>query len=96
MPTRLTFSLDPDDAAMLAQLSARYLLPMAAIVRESVRRLLADPAYEQRLQAELLARHPLPTAQQQAAFERDREALMAVDLAAICASMPTPPDATDL
>jgi hypothetical protein len=93
---RLTVSLDPDDAATLASLSARYLLPMAAIVRESVRQLLRDPAYEQQLEAQLLARHPLPTDEQHAAFARDREALLAVDLAAICATLPASPDTHDV
>jgi hypothetical protein len=65
---------------------------VSAIVRESVRRLLADlPAYEQTLRQQLVERHPLPTDEQRANFERYMVEYAAIDLDALFASLPPPP-----
>jgi hypothetical protein len=90
---RLTFSIDAIDADTLYQLAQRYNIPLAEIVRESVRRLLADlPAYEQTLTQRLVERHSLPTDEQRANFERYRVEHAAIDLDALFASLPPPPE----
>jgi hypothetical protein len=81
--TRLTFSLDAADAAALVWLAQRYQLPVAALARDAVRLLLADPATEQRLQEQLLQRYAPPTPAQAAASERLIADAMQIDLSAL-------------
>jgi hypothetical protein len=90
---RLTFSIDAVDADTLYQLAQRYNIPLAEIVRESVRRLLDDlPAYEHELMQRLAQRYKLPTPEQVEAAQRLIADAMAVDLSALIAHATRPRD----
>jgi hypothetical protein len=89
---RWTFLLDDATARQVERLCQQYGHSRSDFLRTVLAIVLAEPqSYHEQLNAHVLRHYAPPSPEQQAAFEVYRTQLEAVDLEAICATLPPPP-----